>query len=85
MKRTGKYENRRRGDVIDISRTIWIFATNAVDPKIMSFWDKREAILSNEEDNPARVKLIKKLCKVIRSELKRELEVRPCHYNISLF
>ncbi|KAL6816078.1 P-loop containing nucleoside triphosphate hydrolase protein [Trichoderma camerunense] len=55
----GEYRDRRTGDKINCSNTIWIMATNALDDTILDFYDQNDAIAGDDADE--RTRLLKKL------------------------
>ncbi|KAH0526519.1 hypothetical protein TsFJ059_009823 [Trichoderma semiorbis] len=55
----GEYRDRRTGDKINCSNTIWIMATNALDDTILDFYDQNDAIAGDDADE--RTRLLRKL------------------------
>lgn len=68
----GQYRNRRSddpaGDTVDCSKTIWILATNLMDNLIHAFWRKNKEQLSQSEDEQQQDRLVRNLCRALRSE-----------------
>ncbi|KAL7946006.1 P-loop containing nucleoside triphosphate hydrolase protein [Trichoderma barbatum] len=60
----GEYRDRRNGDKINCSNTIWIMATNALDNTILDFYDQNDAIAGDDADERAR--LLRKLCQQLQ-------------------
>lgn len=60
----GEYRDRRTGDRINCSNTIWIMATNALDDTILDFYDHNDAIAGENADERAR--LLRKLCQQLQ-------------------
>ncbi|KAM0258384.1 hypothetical protein ACHAQJ_003859 [Trichoderma viride] len=51
----GEYQDRRNGDKINCSNTIWIMATNALDNTILDFYEKNDAIAGDDGDERTRL------------------------------
>lgn len=64
----GEYEDRKARQSIDCSKAIWILATNGFDDTIHEFCKTNEAALFESEDPSASEKLVKGLCKTLRTE-----------------
>ncbi|KAI0119677.1 P-loop containing nucleoside triphosphate hydrolase protein [Daldinia grandis] len=64
----GRYEDRRNGNIIDCSKTIWILATNKLDDSIHAFCNANEKTLFHSEDQNAQDKVVEKLCRQLRKE-----------------
>jgi hypothetical protein len=60
----GEYEDRRHGNKIDCSNTIWIMATNALDDTILDFYKDNDAIAGDDGDE--RYRLVRKLSKQLQ-------------------
>jgi len=60
----GEYSDRRNGNVVDCSNTIWILATNALDNTIQNFCRDNPDILGDDESKKQH--LAKKLSKDLR-------------------
>src|SRR3954447_15868661 len=70
----GDYEDRRNRTKIDCSKTIWILATNALDPKIKDFYDQNDKIFVDSEPEEV-VRLTKQLSKTLKQEFLNIFEV----------
>ncbi|KAL7786205.1 P-loop containing nucleoside triphosphate hydrolase protein [Trichoderma ceciliae] len=55
----GEYRDRRNGDKINCSNTIWIMAINALDNTILEFYEKNDALAGDNEGERSR--LVRKL------------------------
>ncbi|KAI0425685.1 P-loop containing nucleoside triphosphate hydrolase protein [Xylaria sp. FL1042] len=66
----GEYEDRRNRSKVDCSKTIWILATNKLDPTIKSFSARNPDILG--EDETTKQKLGKQLSRELREEFIEE-------------
>lgn len=64
----GEYEDRKTRATIDSSKTIWILATNTFDDTIHDFCKRHETVLCHSSDQVAVQKLVKGLCKTLRTE-----------------
>ncbi|KAI7773406.1 hypothetical protein LA080_011061 [Diaporthe eres] len=64
----GEYEDRKARQTVDCSKAIWILATNAFDDTIHEFCKNNEAALFQSEGPAASEKLVKGLCKTLRTE-----------------
>lgn len=63
----GEYQDRRNLKMVNCAKTIWILATNALDKTIMSFCNRNQAIL--QEDNPTkRENLLEELTTAMKEE-----------------
>ncbi|TFA98454.1 Chaperone protein ClpB [Trichoderma ghanense] len=60
----GEYRDRRTGDRINCSDTIWIMATNALDETILDFCEHNGAVVGEDVDE--RVRLVRKLSQQLR-------------------
>ncbi|KAK1241437.1 hypothetical protein MKX08_001411 [Trichoderma sp. CBMAI-0020] len=60
----GEYQDRRNGDKIDCSKTIWILATNALDNTILDFCRDNDAITGDDGDEKSRQ--VRKLSQQLR-------------------
>ncbi|KAM0511188.1 hypothetical protein ACHAPE_010139 [Trichoderma viride] len=60
----GEYQDRRNGDKINCSKTIWILATNALDNTILDFCEDNEAITGDDGDEKSRQ--VRKLSQQLR-------------------
>ncbi|UKZ92747.1 uncharacterized protein TrAFT101_007686 [Trichoderma asperellum] len=60
----GEYQDRRNGDKINCSNTIWILATNALDNSILDFCEENNLITGNIGDEKTR--LVRKLSQQLR-------------------
>ncbi|KAI3316621.1 P-loop containing nucleoside triphosphate hydrolase protein [Xylariaceae sp. AK1471] len=67
---SGEYQDRRHGTTIDCSQTIWILATNALDPTIKSFCSDNPEILGSDES--VALSLSKQLSQEIRKEFLKQ-------------
>ncbi|KAF2233612.1 P-loop containing nucleoside triphosphate hydrolase protein [Viridothelium virens] len=64
----GEYQDRRNGDKINCSKTIWILATNMHDPVIQSFCVANNKALFVDEDESERERLLKQLSTKIKQD-----------------
>lgn len=64
----GEYEDRKARGTVDCSKAIWILATNAFDDTIHEFCKDNEAALFQSDNPAASEKLVKGLCKTLRTE-----------------
>lgn len=62
----GEYQDRRNGDKIDCSKTIWVIATNALDDKIRNFCQVNGATIWNGDDEVKQARLMKTLSKELK-------------------
>ncbi|RMZ81536.1 hypothetical protein DV737_g2501, partial [Chaetothyriales sp. CBS 132003] len=62
----GEYQDRRNGDKIDCSKTIWVIATNALDDKIRNFCQEHGATIWNGDDEVKQARLMKALSKELK-------------------
>ncbi|KAL7935361.1 P-loop containing nucleoside triphosphate hydrolase protein [Trichoderma chlorosporum] len=62
----GEYRDRRTGDKVNCSNTIWIMATNALDDTILDFYDQNNAITGDDADERSR--LLRKLCEQLQEK-----------------
>ncbi|KAK5988275.1 ATP-dependent Clp protease ATP-binding subunit ClpC-like protein [Cladobotryum mycophilum] len=62
----GEYQDRRNGEKINCSNTIWILATNALDNTILEFYDKNSAMAGDDDTEKSR--LVKKLSQRLQEE-----------------
>ncbi|KAL6886505.1 P-loop containing nucleoside triphosphate hydrolase protein [Trichoderma longibrachiatum] len=60
----GEYRDRRTGDRINCSNTIWIMATNALDETILDFYEHNNAIVGEDVDE--RIRLVRQLSQQLR-------------------
>jgi len=73
---TGRYQDRRDRAPVDCTKTIWILATNALDPIITEYCSTHESILGYSEDNAAHKTLIDNLHRRMKQGLKANFGVR---------
>lgn len=59
---------------MDCSQTIWILATNKLDDSIHAFCGANEQVLFEAEEEGAHDKLIRKLCRDLRTEFIRHFD-----------
>jgi ATP-dependent Clp protease ATP-binding subunit ClpA len=66
----GEYQDRRKSNdnKIDCSQTIWILATNALDPTISAFCQQNEQAIFHDEDETKKEELMKSLAKELRAD-----------------
>jgi hypothetical protein len=69
---SGDYLDRKSKETVNVSKVIWILATNALDATILNFFDKSESLLGDEEK---RDKLVGKLSKDLRSIFRQKFQV----------
>lgn len=60
----GEYQDRRNGDKINCSKTIWILATNALDNTILDFCEENDFTVGDIGDEKSR--LVRKLSQQLR-------------------
>ncbi|KAH6608629.1 hypothetical protein Trco_001975 [Trichoderma cornu-damae] len=60
----GEYRDRRNGDKVNCSKTIWIMATNALDETILDFYEQNHDLAGEDEDERSR--LARKLSQQLR-------------------
>ncbi|KAH0491273.1 hypothetical protein TgHK011_002710 [Trichoderma gracile] len=60
----GEYRDRRTGERINCSNTIWIMATNALDETILDFYEHNNAVVGEDVDE--RIRLVRKLSQQLR-------------------
>ncbi|RDL35746.1 Uncharacterized protein BP5553_06358 [Venustampulla echinocandica] len=68
---SGDYEDRRNRSKIDCSKTIWILATNALDPTIKDFCSQNHDAVFIDDDQDKMASLMKQLSKQIKQEFLR--------------
>lgn len=73
----GEYQDRRNLKKIDCSKTIWILATNALDPTIQKFCAQHNAALFIDEDETQKMRLMKTLVKELKEDFLSKFDVGP--------
>jgi len=68
MSSIGEYQDRRDLKQIDCSKTVWILATNALDPTIQSFCKQNHKEIFEDDDGKEKLKLMKTLSKAIKED-----------------
>jgi hypothetical protein len=63
---TGEYQDRRSKETIDCANTIWVLATNALDPEIQDFSTANYDTLFVNEDMSAKMKLMNSFSKELK-------------------
>lgn len=71
----GEYQDRRNGDKINCSKTIWILATNALDNTILDFCEDNDAITGDDGDEKSRQ--VRKLSQQLRESFLQQFGVSP--------
>jgi ATP-dependent Clp protease ATP-binding subunit ClpA len=71
----GEYQDRRHLTTIDCSKSIWIIATNALDPTIKEFCRARERIIFHGAESAQMPRLMKLLEKQVKNEFKERFHV----------
>lgn len=66
----GEYQDRRKHVPVDCSKTLWILATNALDPTIKTFCKAHKKIVLDDPYSLEAPRLLKSL----QSELKNEFK-----------
>jgi hypothetical protein len=64
----GEYQDRRDLKQIDCSKTVWILATNALDPTIQSFCKLHHKPIFEDGDESEKLRLMKSLSKAIKED-----------------
>jgi hypothetical protein len=64
----GEYQDRRDLKQIDCSKTVWILATNALDPTIQSFCKLHHKPIFEDDDESEKLRLMKSLSKAIKED-----------------
>jgi hypothetical protein len=64
----GEYQDRRDLKQIDCSKTVWILATNALDPTIQSFCKLHHKPIFEDDDEGEKLRLMKSLSKAIKGD-----------------
>jgi hypothetical protein len=64
----GEYQDRRDLKQIDCSKTVWILATNALDPTIQSFCKLHHKPIFEDDDESEKLRLMKRLAKAIKED-----------------
>ncbi|KAH7333255.1 P-loop containing nucleoside triphosphate hydrolase protein [Rhexocercosporidium sp. MPI-PUGE-AT-0058] len=64
----GEYQDRRDLKTIDCSKTVWILATNALDPTIQSFCKLHHKPIMEDDDETEKLRLMKSLSKAIKQD-----------------
>ena len=66
----GEYQDRRKSNdnKVDCSQTIWILATNALDPTISAFCQQNEQAIFHNDDETKKEELMKALAKELRAD-----------------
>jgi len=72
----GEYQDRRDNQMVDCSKTLWILATNILDPIIMEFCRKNEKAVFIDDNMDNLASLVKTLGKDLRAGFKDETSVR---------
>ncbi|UKZ66600.1 uncharacterized protein TrAtP1_007771 [Trichoderma atroviride] len=68
----GEYRDRRNGEKIDCSKTIWILATNALDNTILDFCKHNEAITG--DDGNEKTRQMRKLSQQLRESFLQQFD-----------
>ncbi|OCK84463.1 P-loop containing nucleoside triphosphate hydrolase protein [Lepidopterella palustris CBS 459.81] len=79
-----EYQDRRHLTTVDCSKTLWILATNALDPTIKEFCRRNEKAIFFDEDPSQMSKLMKSLEKQLKTEFKEKFDA-PLTGRISSF
>ncbi|KAL2076228.1 hypothetical protein VTL71DRAFT_1171 [Oculimacula yallundae] len=64
----GEYQDRRDLKKIDCSKTVWILATNALDPTIQKFCKLHHKPIFEDDDDTEKLRLMKSLSKAIKED-----------------
>ncbi|KAI0016387.1 P-loop containing nucleoside triphosphate hydrolase protein [Xylariomycetidae sp. FL0641] len=64
----GRYKDRRDGGDVDCAKTIWILATNKLDPSIHRFCEANKELLENSDDIHKKTELVNGLRKSLKKE-----------------
>lgn len=68
----GEYQDRRDNQMVDCSKTLWILATNILDPIIMEFCRKNEKAVFIDDNMDNLASLVKTLGKDLKAGFKGE-------------
>jgi hypothetical protein len=71
----GEYQDRRDLKMVDCSKTIWILASNALDPTIKEFCKKNQKSIFLDDDPSELLRLMKVLGKELKDKFKERFEV----------
>lgn len=77
----GEYQDRRDGSKVNCSKTIWILATNALDPLIKDFCSHHPDILGDDEAK--KQKVAKELSKELKQGFLAQFGVGPLNIDRS--
>ncbi|KAH8669778.1 P-loop containing nucleoside triphosphate hydrolase protein [Tricladium varicosporioides] len=80
----GEYQDRRHLTTIDCSKTIWILATNALDPTIQDFCTQHQNAIFHNDDQPEKMRLMKTLSKELKEDFLSKFD-SPITGRISAF
>lgn len=75
----GDYRDRRNEQQVDLKKTIWVMATNALDNAIMQFCRLNGVLVSEDGKPEEKCKLQKTLSKELRDQCKHEFGVSIPH------
>lgn len=68
MPHSGEYQDRRDLRQVDCSKTVWILATNALDPTIQSFCKQHHTQIFQDDNENEKLRLMKDLSKAIKED-----------------
>jgi hypothetical protein len=66
----GEYQDRRKHVPVDCSKTLWILATNALDPTIKTFCKAHKKIVLDDPYSPEAPRILKSLQTDLKNEFK---------------
>jgi len=72
----GEYQDRRNLQTVDCSKTVWILASNALDPIIKEFCKQNQKAIFLDDDPSEVLRLMKILGKQLKDEFKEQFLVR---------
>ncbi|MCJ1360027.1 MAG: hypothetical protein MMC33_010030 [Icmadophila ericetorum] len=80
----GEYQDRRHLTGVDCSKTIWILATNALDPTIQAFCNSNHKPIFIDDDQSKKLHLMKQLSKELKEDFLSKFDA-PITGRISAF
>lgn len=76
---TGTYTDRRNRQPVDISKIIWVMATNALDNIILDFCDVHQEQVHQTDDTHQHAELMAELSNKLKKQLKSTFGVRDSY------
>lgn len=80
----GDYQDRRNLKNVDCSKTLWILATNALDPIIKDFCKMHKKIVIDQTESPEMPRLMKQLGNKLKDGFKDWFKVRSFFLSLTL-